>query len=102
MLRLSSWPIGLALAAIVTLYLLPFPFSVMNFDLARDVAIASAIARGEAWPLEGPIFAGAIHAGPWWYYLFAIPFALGPSVLLAVLWVGVLAALKIPLAYMIG
>jgi hypothetical protein len=93
---------GLALAAITVAYLLPWPFSLMNFDLARDVAIASAVARGSAWPMQGPILAGAVHAGPLWYYLFALPFAFVPSVLPALLWIGALAALKIPLAYLIG
>ena len=74
----------------------------MNFDLARDVAVSSSIASGDAWPMEGPSFAGSIHAGPMWYYLFAIPFLLVPSVLIAVSWIGALAALKIPLAYLIG
>jgi len=102
MLTSSSWRYGLALAMIVAGYLLPWPFSLMTFDLARDVAIAASLARGDAWPMQGPVFAGAIHAGPIWYYLFALPFAVAPSVLPALLWIGALAALKIPLAYMIG
>ncbi len=52
--------------------------------------------------MQGPILAGAIHTGPLWYYLFALPFIVAPAVLPAVLFVGVLAALKIPLAYAIG
>jgi len=99
---LASWRYGVVLAIIVALYLLPIPFSIMNFDLARDVAIAFSVASGDTWPMEGPMFAGAIHAGPLWYYLFAIPFVFVPSVLPALLWIGALAALKIPLAYMIG
>ncbi len=90
------------MTALVAAYLLPWPFSLMTFDLARDVAIAASLARGDAWPMQGPVFAGAIHAGPIWYYLFAIPFVIAPSVLPALLWIGALAALKIPLAYMIG
>ena len=64
--------------------------------------MASSIAGGEAWPLQGPILAGAIHAGPVWYYLFALPFLVATTVLPALLFIGALAALKIPLAYLIG
>jgi hypothetical protein len=101
-LNISSCRYALALAALMAVYLLTWPFSLTNFDQARDIAVASSIAHGQSWPLEGPILASAIHAGPIWYYLFALPFVLAPSVLLAVMWVGVLAALKIPLAYLIG
>lgn len=90
------------LAGLTVLYLATIPFAITHLDLARDVASALAIARGEEFPLQGPIFAGRIHLGPVWYYLLALPLALTSSWTVTVAWIGLIGALKIPLAYAVG
>jgi hypothetical protein len=102
MSKMPFWFVVVSLATITGLYWLTWPFSITTFDLARDIAIASSIARGDAFPMQGPMLAGAVHAGPLWYYVFGIPFVFAPSVLPALMFVGALSALKIPLAYLIG
>ena len=90
------------IALAVALYAATLPFSIMHLDLARDIAHGLAIARGETFPLEGPVLASSVHAGPLWYYLLAIPLAVWPAWLSVALFVGALAALKFPLAYVAG
>ena len=90
------------LAGLALLYLATIPFAITHLDLARDVSTALAIARGEAFPLQGPIFAGRIHLGPIWYYLLALPLAMTSSWMVAVAWIGILGSLKLPLAYAVG
>ena len=83
-------------------YVMTYLFAIVTFDLARDIGIASNIGRFDTWPMQGPILAGAIHLGPLWYYLFAVPFVFFDTVAPALVFVGLIAALKFPLAYLIG
>jgi len=77
-------------------------FAAADLDTGRDVYWAWQIASGAEYPLEGPPLAGAIHAGPIWYYVLAFFLSLHPSWLAVTLGVAVLQGLKIPLAYQCG
>lgn len=88
---------GLALAS-----LLVVPYAAVHLDFARDVYVALRIARGESWPLLGPVLAGTFHLGPAWYYALALPLLAGGGWLAVVAFVGLVAALQFPLAYLAG
>jgi hypothetical protein len=91
-----------AIGVIVALYFAVLPFSIMHLDLARDIAHGLAIARGERFPMEGPVLASSVHAGPLWYYVLALPLSIGSTWLGVTLAIGAIAALKFPLAYVAG
>lgn len=71
-------------------------------DTSRDVYFAHEIAAGRWFPLEGPILGGAIHLGPLWYYLLALPALAGGGWLSIALFAGALTALQFPLAFDCG
>ena len=48
-----------------------------NIDTARDLAFALDIADGSRLHLSGPEIGSSFRLGPLWYYLLAVPFALG-------------------------
>ena len=91
-----------ALAALVALMLLRIPYAASHMDLARDMFVAWRFLHGEAVPMEGPILAGTVHLGPVWYYLLALLQLLGRSWFGTVFLLGLLAALQVPLAYLLG
>ncbi len=93
---------ALALAALVALMLLRVPYAAAHMDLARDMFVAWRLLHGQAFPLEGPILAGTIHLGPFWYYLLALLQTIGRSWYGTIALLGFLAALQIPLAYLLG
>lgn len=70
-------------------------------DTWRDLFHAYLIASGEAYPTIGPVIGGIAHLGPIWFYLLAVPFAVG-GVPAALGTIGFLAALKYPLGYLVG
>lgn len=90
------------LASIGLLSLLVVPYSAVHLDVARDVFTALRIARGESLPLLGPLLASVFHLGPAWYYALALPLLGGGGWLAAMLFVGAVAALQFPLAYLAG
>jgi hypothetical protein len=71
-------------------------------DTARDVFYALAIREGKWFPLEGPILGGAIHLGPLWFYLMAVPLFVHKSWLSVALFAALLGSLKFPLALWCG
>ncbi|MEP6996059.1 MAG: glycosyltransferase family 39 protein [Betaproteobacteria bacterium] len=73
-----------------------------GYDTARDVAEAYAIRHLHALPLHGPLLAGALHLGPIWFYLLALPLALHESWLSVALFAAALGSLQFPLAYAAG
>jgi hypothetical protein len=83
-------------------YCATLPFSIAHLDLARDIAYGLGISRGTAFPVEGPVLASAIHAGPIWFYLLSLPLLVSPTWLAVSLFIGVVASLKFPLAYVLG
>lgn len=90
--------VGLLFALHVALY----PFAALVVDSGRDLANGFAIASGAGVPAYGPALFGTWHLGPAWYLLLALPLALGGGVGATAVFVGVLAAMKIPLAYALG
>ncbi len=92
----------LVLFILVAAYVFSYAFVSAIPDTNRDMFLALGIARGTAFPLEGPILGGAIHLGPAWYYLLSLPLLLTSSWLATCLFVGFVASLKFPLAYICG
>lgn len=80
----------------------PYPLATLTPDTARDIEAALAIVGGGRLPLQGGLIGGSLYLGPLWYYLLASGVALTHSVAGVSLFVGVLAALKFPLAYLTG
>jgi hypothetical protein len=99
---IRTWLIAIALVILTVGYVSAFPQALLVIDSGRDIANAWSIATGEVFPLAGPGIYGTWSLGPVWYYLIALPFALGGSLTLLALWVGLIAACKIPLAYLLG
>lgn len=91
-----------ALFALIALMLLRIPYAASHMDLARDMFVAWRFLHGEAIPLEGPILAGTVHLGPVWYYLLALLQLVGRTWYGTIALLGLLAALQIPLAYVLG
>lgn len=92
------WVIALLFAFSVA----TFPQAGLVIDSGRDLANAWVIAQGEFFPLAGPDIFGTWKLGPAWFYLLAVPLLFGASLFTVSLWVGALASLKIPLAYLLG
>jgi hypothetical protein len=90
------------LALIMISYIATSAMSVAIPDTTRDIYAAYEISRGRWLPLEGPVFGGAIHLGPIWYYLLAIPFVFVHSWLALTIFVSAMAALKFVFAYLCG
>jgi hypothetical protein len=78
------------------------PLAALIVDSGRDLATGLAIARGQQFPAYGPSLFGLWRPGPAWYYLLAVPLAVTKSVGATAVFVGVLAAMKIPLAWLLG
>jgi len=95
------WAFGVIALSMIT-YLCCVPFAITHLDFARDLGIALEIANGQNWPLSGPPLNGTLHLGPMWYYLLAIPLAITHSWIAVAMTIGVIAALKFPLAYALG
>jgi len=93
---------NIALATLMVLLLLRIPYAAAHMDMARDVFVAWRMLRGETLPLEGPVLNGMIHLGPVWYYLLAALQFLGRTWFGTIALLGLLAALQIPLAYLLG
>lgn len=111
MMRTSLLPAGavstglpalLLIAALFGLNAASFMNAALVTDSGRDIANAWAIAQGSSLPLTGPEIYGTWRLGPIWFYLLAVPFLAGGSLTALALWVGLLASLKIPLAYLVA
>jgi hypothetical protein len=68
----------------------------------RDLQFALDIARGEAFPLVGPVFGNRFHLGPAFHYLQALPLLLGLPLSAVPMFLGALAGAKFALAYGFG
>lgn len=81
----------------------PYVSSELCQDAVRDLLVAGEIATGRGFPLAGPTFnLGAFALGPIWFYVLALPSALGLSLASSTGFVGVLSALTLPLAFRFG
>ena len=92
----------LVIAAFMLVHVASAVSGASGYDTARDVAEAYAISHLQAFPLHGPLLGGALHLGPLWFYLLALPLALHESWLAVALFVGMLCSLQVPLAYAAG
>lgn len=71
-------------------------------DFWRDMYWAMSIAHGEHLPLAGPPVYGMMELGPWWFYLLAMPLALGGSIAATAAFAQALAATKYLIAWRLG
>lgn len=78
------------------------PYSAATFDTARDLHWAWQIASGQSFPAVGPLLAQNIYLTPLWFYVLAPPIVLFGSLGSVSIWVGILGALKFPLALLFG
>ena len=92
----------LVLLALIAIYVASYAFSIAIPDSTRDIYIARAISVGDWFPSEGPVLGDAVHGGPVWFYLLAIPLLFCKSWLVAALFAGTIAGLKYLLAYVCG
>lgn len=95
----TAWAV---VALLVALDVVPYFVTFIEGDFARDLYAALRIAQGRAFPLEGPIISGTAHLGPVWYYALAAAMKLTGSVTGVVAVVAFVAALRFPLAYVLG
>ena len=98
--RRRIFDIGVVTALALS-HALTYTFATVTLDTARDLAATQSILDGEI-AMRGPILNGLFNLGPLWFYLLAPVLALTKSQAVALLWVGVLASLKFPLAYRLG
>lgn len=84
------------------IYLLPFVEAAPFVDGIRDLQFALDIARGDSFPLVGPVFANRFHLGPFGYYLQALPLLVGLPLAAVPLFLGLLSGAKFVLAYGFG
>ncbi len=96
------WQHLAVLLVLTTIYAASYAFSLAIPDSTRDVYTAYRISIGQDFPLEGPVLGEAIHGGPAWFYLLAIPLFFHESWLAVALFVGIVAGLKFILAYVCG
>lgn len=90
------------LVVLVALHVVLFAHATLVTDSGRDLANAWAVGHGGPYPSYGPELFGRWQLGPVWFWLLALPLTLFGSITGAAVFVGVLAALKIPLAYLVG
>ena len=90
--------VGLVMVA----YTAGYAWSTPSADTADELLRAYEIRHGIAYPLEGPFLGNALHLGPFWWYLTAVPLWLSHSWLAAALFIGLVCSLKFPLAYLCG
>jgi len=97
-------PVAIVLAGVVLVaaYAAPYLLQPIEGDLARDLYHGYRISSGLEWPTAGPKIGEGWHLGPAWYYLLALLLLIVRSIAGAVATVGLLAALKFPLAYVLG
>jgi hypothetical protein len=96
------WQHVAVLFVLTTIYAGSYAFSLAIPDSTRDIYTAYRISVAQDFPLEGPVLGEAIHGGPAWFYLLAIPLIFHKSWLAVALFVGVVAGLKFILAYVCG
>jgi len=101
MLERRDWHIALALMLLPLAFAWATSQAGSNDDGWRDLFFAWQIVAGAGLPASGPVIGNIAHLGPLWYYLLAPAFWLGGAE--GVLgWVGLLAGLAYPLAYLVG
>ena len=89
-------------AFLMAAYTAGYAWSAPTADTADELLRAYEIRHAIAYPLEGPFLGGALHLGPLWFYLTALPLWISESWLAVALFIGFLCSLKFPLAYLCG
>lgn len=101
-MTLSAPADRILLSFIIVFYALIYIFSGIVIDTARDLINAYFITAGISYPLQGPVLSGAIHLGPLWFYLLAVPIFLFHSFSMTAFFVGLISGTKFILAYLCG
>jgi len=99
------FPRWMALAIVLALmvaYTAGYAWSAPNTDSADELWHAYQIRHGISYPLEGPFLGGALHLGPFWFYLVALPLWFSSSWLCVAIFIGFLCSTKFLLAYHCG
>src|SRR5215472_4434960 len=65
--------------ALMAAYTLGYAWSTPSADTADELLRAYDIRHGIAFPFEGPFLGGALHLGPLWWYLTALPLFVSQS-----------------------
>jgi 4-amino-4-deoxy-L-arabinose transferase-like glycosyltransferase len=97
-----AWALGLVLVTSAWVRLVGLDLGWFMVDQARDVEEALRIARGEHFPLVGPVAPGLYALGPLYYYLLALPFWVRPEPEAAVLLLALLNLFTVYVTYRIG
>lgn len=98
----ASWRVVVAVTVPGLLFMIGCFNALPYVDPIRDAYQGWLIAHDGHLPLIGPPLAGAIHLGPLWFYLMAVPAMFASSMLAFSLLVGALGATKFYLAYRLG
>lgn len=96
---------GLVVAVLATLMLahvVPYAWATVMDDTARDFFHARQILEQGAMPWRGPVINQMANLGPAWFYLHAALLGLAGNIAGTLVLVGLLGALKYPLAYACG
>ena len=83
-------------------YAAGYAWSSPSTDTADELLKAYGIRHALDYPIEGPFLGGALHFGPLWFYLTALPLWISQSWLGVALFIGFVCSLKFPLAYLCG
>ncbi len=89
-------------AAFMSVHIASSVFGAAGPDTTRDVAAALLIRDHAAFPMHGPLLAGAWHLGPIWFYLLALPLIVCRSWTAVALFVALLSSLQFALAFAAG
>lgn len=75
---------------------------IIGADGARDLAVASHLLRGEAFPLRGPLFGESFYLGPIYYFVVALPLALFGSATAVIAALALLSLAGVYFAHRVG
>src|SRR5689334_1820431 len=92
----------LVIGFLMVAYIAGYAWSTPSADTADELLRAYEIRHAMAYPLEGPFLGGALHLGPMWWYLTALPLWVSHRWLAVALFIGLVCSLKFPLAYLCG
>jgi hypothetical protein len=90
------------LAVLMLAHVVPYAWATVMDDTARDFFHARQILEHGQWPARGPVINQMAHLGPAWFYLYAGILGLAGNLAGTLGLVGLLAALKFPVAYACG
>lgn len=83
-------------------YVIGYGAAVLSADSVRDLSAAWQVSAHGVWPAQGPDIFSRYTLGPTWFWVLAVPMALGGSLSSVTLFVALLASLKFPLGFALG